>query len=98
LYTYVNVIRREKHVLVAVCDAEILGKTFKHGKLTFEVRESFYKGAKMQIKEAIELIRTATNANLIGPNIVKAAIQEGLVHPQAVLNISGIPHAIIVRL
>lgn len=93
-----KVIRKERHVLVAACDVEILGKTFKHGKLTFEVRESFYKGARMKIKEAIELIRNATNANLIGSNIVNAAIQEGLVHPEAVLVISGIPHAIIVRL
>jgi hypothetical protein len=85
-------------VLVAACDSEILGKTFKHGELIFEVRESFYKGARMEIKEAIELIRNATNANLVGSNIVNAAIQEGLVHPEAVLVICGIPHAIIVRL
>lgn len=85
-------------MLVAACDSEILGKTFKHGELIFEVRESFYKGARMEIKEAIELIRNATNANLVGSNIVNAAIQEGLVHPEAVLVICGIPHAIIVRL
>lgn len=95
---YVNVIKQGSHVLVAACDAELLGKTLKHGKISFEVRRSFYGGSLMQVEDAVELIRRATTANLVGSNIVKMVVEEGLVHPQAVLLISGIPHAQIVRL
>lgn len=94
----VNVVKRQGHVLVAACDSNILGKRLKHGTLTFEVLPSFYDGARVKLGEAIRLIRGATTANLIGTLIVERAVKEGLVHPQAVIRISGVPHAQIVRL
>jgi hypothetical protein len=35
---------------------------------------------------------------MIGKNVVQKAIEKGHVHPEAVLNIEGIPHAQIVKL
>jgi len=95
---YVKVTKQGRQVLVAACDVEILGRTLRRGKLLFEVRESFYKGSKMKVGEAINLIRSATIVNLVGSKIVKHAVEEGLVHPEAILVISGIPHAQIVKL
>lgn len=94
----VNVVKQQGHVLVAACDFNLLGKKLKHGTLTFEVAPSFYGGARVKLSEAIRLIREATTANLIGTIIVEGAVKEGLVHPQAVIRISGVPHAQIVRL
>lgn len=95
---YVNIMNQGRQVLVAACDVEILGRTLRRGKLLFEVRESFYKGSKMKIEEAMILIRSATTVNLVGSKIVKHAVKEGLVHPEAILVIAGIPHAQIVKL
>lgn len=95
---YVNIIKQGSQVLVAACDAEILGRTLRQDKLIFEVRENFYKGSKMKTEEAMILIRNATTVNLVGSKIVKHAIKEGLVHPEAILVIAGIPHAQIVKL
>lgn len=94
---YVNMIKQGKHVLVACCDSELLGKTLKHGKIVFEVKSSFYGGNLVYVEEAVEALRDATTANLVGDTIVKAAIKEGIVHPKAVTLISGVPHAQIVR-
>jgi len=95
---YVKVMKQGRQVLVAACDVEILGRTLRKGRLLFEVRESFYKGSKMKVEEAMLLIRSATTVNLVGSRIVKHAIKDGLVHPEAILVISGIPHAQIVKL
>ncbi|MFQ6075788.1 MAG: DUF424 domain-containing protein [Candidatus Bathyarchaeia archaeon] len=95
---YVNVIRQGRHILVASCDAELLGKTLKHGKICFEVRRNFYSGSLVHVDEAIRMIRKATTANLVGTTIVEAAMKRGLVHPNAVLRISGVPHAQFVKL
>lgn len=94
---YVKVRRWTKCVLVAICDADLLGKVLKEGDITFEVREEFYKGSRATVEEAIEQLKNCTIANLVGLKIVEAAIKEKLVHPEAVLKISGIPHAQIVR-
>ena len=86
-----------RNVLLAMCDAEILGKTLREGKIVFCVKEDFYKGARVNIEEAVLLIKNSTIVNMVGKNIVTRAIERGYVHPEAVLEIEGIPHAQIVK-
>ena len=92
-----NLRKLGKCVLLAACDAELLGKTLKEGKIVFRVHEKFYKGPKVTVEEALELIKQSTIVNMVGHKIVKKAIEKGFVHPEAVLMIEGIPHAQIVK-
>ena len=85
-------------MLLAACDEELLGETLRDGKMVFKVGEEFYKGPKMPVEDAVELMKESTIVNLIGPNIVNKAIEKGLVHPEAVLIICGVPHAQIVKM
>ena len=85
-------------VLLATCDAELLGKILREGKIVFEIHEQFYKGPKMTVEEVIDLMEQSTIVNIVGHKIVKKAIEKGLVHPDAVLKISGVPHAQIVKM
>jgi len=94
----VNVRKWGRYVLLATCDAELLGKILREGKIVFEVREKFYKGPKVSVEEAIDLMKQSTIVNMIGQNIVGKAIETGLVHPEAVLKISGVPHAQIIKM
>ena len=64
----------------------------RHGKLVFKVKEEFYKGPKMPVADAVELMKESSIVNMVGANIVNKAIEEGLVHPEAVLKICGVPH------
>ena len=86
------------NVLLAICDTEILGKTLREGKIVFNVQEEFYKGARVAIEEAVDMITNSTIVNMVGKNIVQKAIEKGYVHPEAVLNIEGVPHAQIVKI
>lgn len=94
---YAKLSKRGEHVLLAVCDAEILGKTLKHGKVLVHIRKDFYRGCLTSLEEAMDLIQQSTIVNLIGTEVVALAIKRGLVHPDAVLEIEGILHAQIVR-
>lgn len=87
-----------RNVLLAICDVELLGKTLRDGKIVFRVKEDFYKGAKVNVNEAVSMIENCTIVNMVGKNIVKKAIEQGYVHPEGVLNIDGVPHAQIVKL
>jgi len=44
------------------------------------------------------MIANSTIVNMVGKNVVQKAIEKGYVHPEAVLNIEGIPHAQIVKI
>ncbi len=86
------------YVLLATCDAELLGKVLREGKIVFEIREDFYKGTKVSVDEAIDLMKHSTVVNMVGKCIVEKALENGMVHPEAILEISGVPHAQIMKL
>ncbi|MEM3731269.1 MAG: DUF424 family protein [Candidatus Bathyarchaeia archaeon] len=94
---YINIRKVGGNVLLAICDAEILGKTLREGKIVFHVKEEFYKGTKVTVEEALDLIANSTIVNMVGKNIVQKAIERGYVHPEAILKIEGVPHAQIVK-
>jgi len=70
----------------------------RDGKIVFEVREEFYKGMKMTVDEVVDLMEQSTIVNMVGHHVVRKAIEKGLIHPDAVLKISGVPHAQIVKM
>ncbi len=95
---YVKEISRGRDRVVAVCDEEILGKTLEGGRVPFKVSEGFYKGTLGDVDEAIAAMKQATICNLVGKNIVEAAIECKMVHERAVIYFGDIPHAQIVKL
>lgn len=95
---FLRVFKDPKHTLVAACDSGILGETFREGKLKLEVKPDFYRGFQTTITEALHAIDSADIANLVGKEIVEAAVHKGLVDPSAIVRIGGIPHVQIVRL
>lgn len=95
---YVNLKKIGRNVLLAICDCELLGRTLRQGKIVFHVKDEFYNGGKLAIEEAVRMIENSTIVNMVGKNCVEKAIEKGYVHPEAVLQIEGIPHAQIVKL
>jgi hypothetical protein len=95
---YAKLQKNGKDIVLAICDAELLGQTLQEGKITFKVKDEFYNGGKTSTEEAINMIKNATIINLVGKHCVEKAIQNGYVHPDAVLTINNIPHAQIMKL
>jgi hypothetical protein len=93
-----NLKRIGNNVLLAICDTEIIGKTLREGQIVFHVKEEFYKGTKVDVEEAVAMIENSNIVNMVGKNVVRKAIDEGYVHPEAVLNIGDVPHAQIVKI
>jgi len=95
---YIKVYRVQGEVLLAACDEELIGKTFREGELKLEVKERFYKGELVEEEKLKELLEEATIANLTGERCVTKAIELGYVNPERVLRIQGIPHAQMAKL
>jgi hypothetical protein len=95
---YLRTFKDAKYTLIAVCDFDLLGATFREGKLKLEVKTDFYKGISTSISKALDAIDAADIANLVGEGIVDAAVQGGFVDPSAIVRIGGVPHVQIVRI
>lgn len=89
---YVKIHKSEGRGILAVCDEDILGKTFEENELQLKVSESFYNGEKKSEKEVIDLISNYDNINLAGKKTVGLAIDNNLIDESTVIKISGIPH------
>jgi len=85
-------------VLIGACDEELLGKKFSEGKFHLDVCHQFYDGRRITIETLKEYLEIATIANLVGEKAVQCAIKMGLIDPDCIIRIKGIPHAQMVRM
>ena len=88
----------DKGVMVACCDGGLIGKTFRDGRLKLSLETSFYGNSLLPLAEALILLDKADILNLVGKDVIDAAIDKGIVHPEAVISIAGIPHVQVMRL
>ncbi len=95
---YVKIHKIGGEILLAACDEELLGRSFSEGMLRLDVNEAFYGGFQAELDDLVDYLREATIANLVGERVVGKAVEEGYVHPDAVLEISGVPHAQVVSI
>ena len=95
---YINIIRSYRDI-VAVCDVELLGKVFEEEKFQLDVKESFYKGEKVNEPKAIKLMKDMVledaTFNIVGKKSIDAAIKAGVIHKNSVGEIQGVPFALI---
>ena len=94
----VKVYRQGDDVVIGACDEHLLGKKFRRGKLQIDVTKRFYDGERIDKKTLESFLRDATIANLVGDETVTCAVNLGLVDPDCILKIKGIPHAQIVQM
>ncbi len=85
-------------VLVAACDADLLGQTLQEGELRLEVAPGFYDGVAADREQLLRHLRLATIGNLVGEETVAAALEGGFIEESGIIRIDGVPHAQMVVL
>jgi len=95
---YVRIFRDKRYVMVAACDRNVLGRTLREGRVKLEVADRFYGGDLCSVEETMQALEVADVGNLVGGEVIKAAVQRGLVDPAAIMKIGGVPHVQIVRI
>jgi len=79
--------------VTALCDEDIIGKTFEDEKRRLEVSERFYKGELVDEKEVIEILQEGKNLNLVGNKVVSIALKIGIVKEEDIIIIGEVKHA-----
>lgn len=88
-----KVYRVKGEILVAVCDSDIIGMTFREGDLKIEVKESFYGTEEYSEDDVKRALKNATIANITGKRAVELAIKIGIIDKNRVLKIGECLHA-----
>ncbi len=90
---YIKIHRAKHDDVVAVCDENLIGKTIEDGKCTITIFEHFYKGDKKDDAVISEILKNATNSNLMGKKAVALGLKVGIITKEHVIVIAGVPHA-----
>jgi len=89
--------RYQGHLIVAICDEEIIGKTLKQGNIVLDVTTSFYQGEKVDIDKVIEVVKEADIVVITGRRIVNKLAEKGLIDKNYALEVEGQLHIQIVK-
>ncbi|VVB71731.1 Uncharacterised protein [uncultured archaeon] len=95
---YLKTYQQGREVFIAVCDCDILGKSFREGHLHVEVSPDFFGGSLASVSDVEGALASATMANFVGCKTVEHAIRLGYVERDNVLSIDGVLYAQMVRM
>lgn len=93
---YLNKIAYQGYVIVTVCDENLYGKVIDTPNGKMRIQEPFYGGNLIDLHAALKIIEESEIVNLLGENIVSAALKKGLIREEAITYLSGIPYAMII--
>ncbi len=79
--------------IVAVCDANILGKTLESEGAKVFINPRFYKGEKAGEERILKELEHATTTNFFGEEAVQIGVKAGLIEKNNVILFQGVPHA-----
>ena len=95
---YVRIHVHSDDVILAACDEDILGMTFRGDGMKITVTESFYKGESLEREAFVERMKSVSVMNLVGNEVVRIASEEGYVSPGSIVEIGGVKHDQVVMM
>ncbi len=86
----------EEHTILAACDEDLAGRTFREDNKRLDVSELFYRGESVERDALVRKMKGATIMNLVGEGPVSIAIEEGYTSEDNVIEIDGVRHVQVV--
>ncbi len=81
--------------IVAICDSNLIGKTFEKDQSQLDVKESFFKGEEKSKEEVIQImenmIKEDATFNIVGKESVNCALEAEIIPTEAIKEIEGVP-------
>jgi hypothetical protein len=84
---------------VAICDSDLIGKTFEENNKCIFVNPNFFQGEEKSEKEVLEIIEKGSyedyTFNIVGKKSVELALKSGIIKPEGITKIQGVPVALV---
>jgi uncharacterized protein len=95
---FINIIKSCRNV-VAICDSDLLGKTFVEGGFQIDVKENFYKGEETEEENAIKVMQSMAREdatfNIVGKTSINVALKAGIIAKENIREIKEIPYSMV---
>jgi len=85
--------------IVALCDSDLINKTFSEGKKQIEIRENFFKGEEKTREEVLEILidmeKEDATFNIVVMESINVAIEAGIINKDGIIMIDNVPVALV---
>lgn len=85
--------------VIAICDSNLLGKTFEEGRRQIKINGHFFGGEEKTEKQVLELIEKGSaedyTFNIVGEESIKTALKSGIIKQEGITKIRGVPIALV---
>ena len=92
-------IHKSLRTVIAICDSDLIGKTFEDKKRLLHLRENFYKDQEVDKDGLIEILRRQkmedASFNIVGKESIQVALELGIIKSEGVHKLKGIPFALV---
>lgn len=94
----VKIIKSYRDV-VAVCDSNLVGKSFEDEGFQLNVKADFFKEREIEESELVRIMENMSledaTFNIVGENSIKVAIKAGIISEEQVKSIENVPFALV---
>lgn len=91
-------IHKSYRKIIALCDTELIGKTFSEGIKQIEIRPNFFQGEEKDKKQVIRILKDLEKEdatfNIVGEESIACALEAKIISKSGIINIEGIPIAL----
>jgi uncharacterized protein len=92
-------IHKTYRLVVAICDEDIKGKSYEEGEKVLNLSTKFFEGDLVSLDELRDIIVKSSYDDatfyIVGEKSVEFAKSVGLISVEGILNIEGVPYALI---
>ncbi len=82
----------EGRLILAICDKDLLDKTFEDSTSILNLKSGFYKGEDLSDNIIIDLFKKAYIINAVGTDSVALLVKEKIILPEQVKQIKKVPY------
>ncbi len=86
----------EGRLILAICDTNLIDKTFEDSKVILNLKSGFYKGEEVSDNEIVELFNKAYIINAVGKESVDLLVKEKIIQVEQLKQIKNVPYIQIV--
>jgi len=85
--------------IVAICDSNLLGRTFEEGKYQLDIKDTFFGGEEKNKEQTLEIIKDMDTEdatfNIVGEESIQTALEAGIITKEGIKKIDNIPFALV---
>ena len=93
-----KLIHINQEIVLSAADHDLIGKVVAENGLHINITEDFYGDNTVRIGMLDEAIEICTIGNFVGEKSVGRAVKMGVVDPDNIITIAGVPHAQFARM